>query len=391
MDIRDLFKKEFNEEPQLIARAPGRVNLLGEHVDYNDGLVLPAAIDREVQLAASLTDGQRVNLYAIDLDERITFSLETLDEKVDVNGKPLPGWALYPAAVAWALQEVGLQVGGIRAVYSSDIPIGAGLSSSAAVEVGFGALWQALGGWEIDRLTLAKLCQRAENVYVGLSCGLMDQFASANGIAGHALCFDTRSLKWETAPLPQGTGLIIADSSVRRALTSSAYNQRRAECEQAVESLKHWMPGIQSLRDVSTTEFAAYSFYLPPVVRRRAEHVVKEIARVQSALSALRREDTRAFGALMYSGHASLRDLYEVSTPELDTLVEITRQLPGCFGSRLTGAGFGGCTISLVEEAKAPEFIQGLKDRYQQETGRQAQVYSCKASDGVSVRFTKDS
>jgi galactokinase len=387
MEIQDLFKKEYGVEPQLIARAPGRVNLLGEHVDYNDGLVLPAAIDREVQLAASLIVERRVILYAIDLDERTTFSLDALDEKVDLEGKPLPGWALYPAAVAWTLQEAGFQVSGIQAVYSSDIPIGAGLSSSAAVEVGFGVLWRAFAKMDIGQLKLAELCQRAENVYVGVSCGLMDQFASACGIEGHALCFDTRSLEWETAPLPPGTALIIADSGVRRALASSAYNQRRAECEQAVEQLQQSMPKIQSLRDVSPTEFAAYGFYLPPIIRRRAEHVVKEIARVQSAVSALRREDIRAFGALMYSGHSSLRDLYEVSTPELDTLVEITRKLPGCFGSRLTGAGFGGCTISLVEEDKAPDFIRGLKDRYQQETGRQVQVYSCKASDGASVQL----
>jgi len=391
MEIRELFVKEFGLEPQLVARAPGRVNLLGEHVDYNEGLVLPAAIDREVQLAASLTTEPRVSLYAIDLDERAIFGLDALDEKLDIEGKHLPGWALYPAAVAWTLQQTGFQVPGIQAVYKSDIPIGAGLSSSAAVEVGFGVLWQALGKWDIDRLTLAKLCQRAENDYVGVSCGLMDQFASACGIAGQALCFDTRSLEWEPAPLPSGAALIIADSGVRRALTGSAYNQRRAECEQAVEELKRWMPEIHSLRDISPTEFAAYSFYLPPVIRRRAEHVVKEIARVQSAVSALRREDIQAFGALMYSGHVSLRDLYEVSTPELDKLVEITRRLPGCFGSRLTGAGFGGCTISLVEEEKAPDFIQGLKIRYQQEVGHKAQVYSCKASDGASVQFVSNS
>ena len=391
MEIRELFKKEFGRESQLVARAPGRVNLLGEHVDYNDGLVLPAAINREVQLAASLTAEPLVSLYAIDLDERVTISLDRLDKKLDLDGKPLPGWALYPAGVAWVLQEDGFQVAGIQAVYSSDIPIGAGLSSSAAVEVGFAVLWQAVGKWDIDRLKLAKLCQRAENVYVGVSCGLMDQFASACSIAGQALCFDTRSLEWEPAPLPSGIALIIADSGVRRALASSAYNQRRAECEQAVAELKRWMPGIRSLRDISPTEFAAYSFYLPSVIRRRAEHVVKEIARVQSAVSVLRREDIQAFGALMYSGHASLRDLYEVSTPELDKLVEITRQLPGCFGSRLTGAGFGGCTISLVEEEKAPDFIQGLKEGYQQGTGRQAQVYSCKASDGASVQFLNNS
>ena len=202
---------------------------------------------------------------------------------------------------------------------------------------------------------------------------------------GHALYFDTRSLEWQAAPLPKGTALVIADSGVRRDLTTSAYNERRAACERAVSMLQEYLPNIQALRDVKVTEFAAYSVMLPEVIRRRAEHVVKEIARVESALNALKRDDKQAMGALMYAGHKSLRELYEVSTPELDALVDLSRDLPGCIGARLTGAGFGGCTINLVEAEQAQEFIQGLKTGYLERTRRQAQVYLCRASQGVTV------
>jgi galactokinase len=235
-------------------------------------------------------------------------------------------------------------------------------------------------------MTIARLCQKAENLYVGVNCGLMDQFASAHGQEGHCLYFDTRSLEWEPVPLPAGMAIVVADSNVRRSLSNSAYNERRAACEEAVRLLRQYMPEIRSLRDVSPVDFAAYSEYLPEVVRMRADHVVHEIARVHSAVSALRREDVQAFGALMFAGHASLRDLYEVSIPELDALVEIARDQPGCVGARLTGAGFGGCTVNLVVETKAPQFIQGLKEGYLRRTGREAQVYLCRASQGAMAQ-----
>lgn len=385
MDLTAEFQARFSAPPAVLVRAPGRVNLLGEHVDYNGGPVLPAAIDREVRLAARFTPACTVTLAALDLGEEVVFSLDELDEKADLKGSPLPAWARYPAGVAWALRETGYPPSGLEVVYSSNVPIGAGLSSSAAVEVGFAVLWQAMGGWQIDRLTLARLCQRAENDYVGVSCGLMDQFASACGVDGQALYFDTRSLEWRPAPLPAGTAIVIADSGIRRALANSAYNERRASCEQAVQILQAYLPEVRSLRDVKPTLFAAYSDRLPPVVRRRAEHVVKEIARVETAVIALQRADKQTFGALMYSGHASLRDMYEVSLPELDTLVEIARRLPGCIGARLTGAGFGGCTVNLVEGALTEAFIQGLREGYQERTGRMAQVYLCRASSGASI------
>lgn len=385
MRLTDSFQQQYNLSPTVVARAPGRVNLLGEHVDYNDGFVLPAAIDRAVQVAAAPSKDDTVILAALDLNERVSFNLGNLGEKIDVNGQPLPAWARYPAGVAHVLQQEGLAVKGMRAVFTSDVPIGAGLSSSAAVEVAFAVTWRALGGWKRAALQIARLCQRAENQYVGVNCGLMDQFASACGKEGHALYFDTRSLEWQPVPLPTGTAVVIANSGVRRSLATSAYNERRAACEQAVEILRQHMPNIRSLRDVSSVEFAAYSEYLPPIVRKRAEHVVKEIGRVQDAVVALRRGDAQLFGGLMFSGHASLRDLYEVSCPELDALVSIARQLPGCYGARLTGAGFGGCTVNLVNEANAEAFIQNLKNSYLKQTGCQAQVYLCKASAGASA------
>jgi len=386
MDISAQFKHHFDCPSTHISHAPGRVNLIGEHVDYNDGPVLPAAIDRAVIIAAAGSADNAVHLHALDLEERVSFSLASLDGKIDLTGNPLPAWALYPAGVAWSLKAAGLDVRGLRAVYTSDVPIGAGLSSSAAIEVGFAALWQALGGWDINHLELARLCQRAENDYVGVPCGLMDQFASACGVEGHALYFDTRSLEWLAAPLPPGTSIVIADSGVRRSLLNSAYSERRASCERAVDLLVEYLPDIRSLRDVSPIELAAYGDYLPDEIRKRAEHIVKEIARVDSALNALRREDKRAFGALMYSSHTSMRNLYEISTPELDTLVDLTRRLPGCLGARLTGAGFGGCTVNLVDDSCVVDFIDGLEAGYKLETGRQAQVYLCRASQGVSIQ-----
>jgi galactokinase len=383
MDIYASFSKHFGFSPGFIARSPGRVNMLGEHVDYNSGPVLPSAIDRAVELVAAPDPDGIIHLAAVDLAENVSFRTTQLDKKVALDGRPLPGWALYPAGVAWALQEAGLPVSGLKAVYHSNVPIGAGLSSSAAVEVGFGVLWQAINGWKIDRLTLAQICQRAENAYVGLSCGLMDQFACACGVEGHALYFDTRSLEWRPVLLPEGTAIVIADSGVRRSLTNSAYNDRRASCEQAVELLRPFLPSIQSLRDVKPVEFAAFQSYLPPIIQKRAEHVVKEIARVESAVTALQRQDAQAFGALMFASHASLRDLYEVSTPELDTLVELARNLPGCLGARLTGAGFGGCTVNLVQAPQAELFIEQLIPGYHQATERQAQVYLCRASQGA--------
>jgi galactokinase len=380
------FRGQFQLPPALLARAPGRINLAGEHVDYNEGVVLPVAIDRFVQIAAAPAAGSTVAIRAGDLNEIVSFRLDQLAQHVDSAGKPLPAWAAYPAGVAWALQEAGYPVVGMQAVFNSNVPSGAGLSSSAAVEVAFAFAWQALGGWKAERLALAQACQQAENLYVGVKCGLMDQFASACGMAGQVMIFDTRSLDWEALPLPPGTAIVVADTGLRRSLAAIAYNERRAACEQAVLLLQRYLPKVKALRDISSVEFAAYSAFLPPEIRKRAEHVVVEMARVSQAISCLRRGDIQYFGGLMYASHHSLRDLYEVSCPEIDYLVEVTRKLPGCYGARLSGAGFGGCTVNLVEEAQAPEFIQKLKEKYKRHTGKEAAVYLCHASRGAGVQ-----
>lgn len=383
--LNSKFLQLFNCAPRLYGHAPGRVNLLGEHVDYNQGVVLPAAIDRQVCLAAAPTRERMVTLHALDLDQRISFSLDDLEKRQDLDGLPLPSWAQYPAGVTWALQEAGLAVQGMQAVYTSDVPIGAGLSSSAAVEVAFAAAWRLLGGWKTSGLALAQLCQRAENAYVGVSSGLMDQFASACGVRDHLLYFDTRSLEYRPLPLPHGTAIVIADSGVRRTLATSAYNERRQACEEAVRLLGKYKPGLQSLRDITSVELAAYALELPEIPRKRAEHVTKEILRVEQAVSALEHQDARQLGALMYSTHRSLRDLYEVSCPELDLLVQITRDIPGCYGARLTGAGFGGCTVNLVEREAVASFTRLLHDEYLRQTGRDTPIYVCQAADGASA------
>lgn len=381
------FEGIFGKPASVVARAPGRVNLLGEHVDYNDGCVLPAAIDRAVSLAAAPADEDTVTIHALDLNQQTRFDLHALNQKCDLQGNPLPNWARYPAGVAWALQQAGLTVRGMQAVFTSTIPMGAGLSSSAAVELAFAVTWRALGRWDASALQLAQLSQRAENAYVGVNCGLMDQFASACGKADHALHFDTRSLDWQPVPLPEDTAIIIANSNLPRSLASSAYNERRAACEEAVRLLQPHLPHIRALRDVSMDDFEQFASQLPPPTARRARHVVQEVARVEHAIRALRAGDVIAFGVLMNEGHLSLRDLYEVSLPEIDFLVETAQNLPGCYGARLTGAGFGGCTVNLVQRTHAQTFIAILQDAYLRHTSRHAEVYLCRASDGAEAHI----
>jgi galactokinase len=314
------------------------------------------------------------------LDERISFSSETVPTKTDVHGQPLPHWAKYPAGVMWALNEAGYETPAINAVFTSDVPRGSGLSSSAAVEMGFGSAWQAAAGFEASAMTRARLGQRAENQYVGVNCGIMDQFASACGKQDHALYLDCRSLEWQTIPLPNDAAIVIADTAVPRSLSDSAYNERRSACEEAARLL-----GAKSLRDVSVEDFHRNKVRLPENIARRAQHVVEEIQRTQQAVFLLQQDNVKAFGRLMNECHNSLRDLYEVSCPELDVMVNIARELDGCYGARLTGAGFGGCTVNLVEQQEADAFAKTLAERYVRETSREPRVYICHAADGAGV------
>jgi galactokinase len=379
------FQECFGEAPAHVVRAPGRVNLLGEHVDYNDGFVLPIAIDRATWLAFSPSDTDQTILRAVDLSEDISFTATTLSAKTDADGKPLPTWALYPAGVIWALSEAGLATPALRGVYTSDVPQGSGLSSSASVEMAFVLAWQTMGGWNLPPMERALLGKKAENQYVGVNSGIMDQFASACGEQDRLLHLDCRSLEWQTLPLPGDIAIIVADTKMRRALTSGEYNKRRADCEEAVRILRANLPGITSLRDVNLETFNRLASRLPERVEKRARHVVEEIERSVRAIPLLERGDMVEFGKLLNRCHASLRDLYEVSIPELDTMVSVAQSLPDCYGARLTGAGFGGCTVNLVAREQADAFSSALAAGYEDETGFHPEIYICSASRGAEL------
>ncbi|MBI4762611.1 MAG: galactokinase [Chloroflexota bacterium] len=383
--LATIYRQTFGDFPAHIVRAPGRVNLLGEHVDYNDGFVLPAAIDRATYIAFSPTNASHSTLLAVDFDQRASFSPASVRTKTQADSSPLPDWSLYPAGVMWALMEAGLSVPSMNAVFASDVPRGAGLSSSASVEMAFLLAWQTLGGWTLPPMQRALLGQKAENQYVGVNCGIMDQFASACGVEDRLLLLDCRSLEWKTIPLPKDVSIVIADTSVRRKLTSGEYNQRRAACEAAVRLLQQDLPHIQALRDISVEEFNRLAGKLPPEVRRRARHVVEEIERTRQAEALLEAGNIREFGRLMNECHVSLRDLYEVSCPELNAMVDIAQSLEGCYGARFTGAGFGGCTVNLVASEKAHEFSQALAERYEAETSLHPEIYISHASSGAAL------
>lgn len=383
--IKNIFQEKFGSTTAHLARAPGRVNLLGEHVDYNDGFVLPAAIDRATYIAFSPADTDRTTLVAADFEQEVSFSPRTIPSKTQVDGSSLPEWAQYPAGVMWALGEEQLEARGMNAVYASDVPRGSGLSSSASVEMAFMIAWQALGGWSLPPMQRALLGQKAENQYVGVNCGIMDQFASACGVENRLLLLDCRSLEWKTIPLHEDVAIVIADTTVRRKLTSGEYNKRRYACEAAVRLLKQDLPDIKSLRDVSVEEFNRLAGKLPQEVSKRARHVVEEIERSKQAEALLEAGNVQHFGELMNQCHVSLRDLYEVSSSELDVMVRIAQSLDGCYGARLTGAGFGGCTVNLVARESANKFAKALAGGYESETGLRPEIYITRASDGAEL------
>lgn len=383
--ITKIFQEIFGETPAHLVRAPGRVNLLGEHVDYNDGFVLPADIDRATYIAFSASNTGLSTLIAADMNERALFTPQTIPMKTQADGSPLPDWAYYPAGVMWALNEENITTPAMNAVFASDVPRGSGLSSSASVEMAFAMAWQTLGGWMLAPMKRALLGQKAENQYVGVKCGIMDQFASACGVENRLLLLDCRSLEWKTIPLPENVSIIIADTSVRHKLTGGEYNKRRAACEEAVRLLKQDLPDIQSLRDVSVPEFNRFANTLPQEVYKRARHVVEEIKRSNQAESLLEAGNIQHFGELMNECHASLRDYYEVSSPELNAMVNIAQSLAGCYGARLTGAGFGGCTVNLVARDNAEEFAHTLGARYETQTGLHPEIYITHASNGAEL------
>jgi galactokinase len=359
-----------------VIRAPGRVNLIGEHTDYNLGYVLPAAIDREIRMAVLPTQDRRVELTRLDTGERGGFDLD--DER------PRDGtWIDYIAGTAWALAEAGHPTTGLRGVIASDLPENAGLSSSAAIELA--AAWALLGGSapRVDRLAIARVCQRAENGYVGVMSGLMDQFASSCGVADHALLLDCRSFDWQPVALPADVRLVVLHSGSSRKLGGSAYNERRAQCESAVASLAEADPAVRSLRDVTPALLAAERHRLDPVVARRAEHIVAENDRVLAVIEALEAGDMTRVGELFAAGHASLRDLFEISSPELDALVEIAGSVDGVLAARMTGGGFGGCTVNLVRPDAIEALATAVESRYPARTGLTPTVLRVRAAEGA--------
>jgi galactokinase len=374
------FEERFDAQPTFLARAPGRVNLIGDHTDYNDGFVLPMAIDRAVWIALRPRNDRRVVVYSVDFDERAGFDLDA-EMSSALTGGERKGWIEYVHGVAWALRDAGYPLGrGWDGVAAGDVPVGAGLSSSAALELATARAFAGLGGLAWEPIAMARLAQRAENEWVGVNCGIMDQLISAAGRAGHALLIDCRSLQTRAVPLPSGVAVVVLDTATRRGLVDSAYNERRAQCESAAAFF-----GVAALRDVDTTMLAARVADLDPVTRKRARHVVTENERTLAAATALEGGDVERVGRLMDESHSSLRDDFEVSRPELDTMVRLARTHDGCYGARMTGAGFGGCAVALVAATSAQEFVRDVTRRYAAEVGLQPALYVCAASQGASL------
>jgi galactokinase len=359
-----------------IVRAPGRVNLIGEYTDINAGLVLPAAIDREIRIAYVPTDDRHVELTRLDTGETGAFDLDALPERSGT-------WPDYVAATAWALAEAGLPIHGLRGVIGSTLPENAGLSSSAAIELA--SAWALLGDVadSIDGLELARVGQRAENGYVGVQSGLMDQFASSCGVGGAALLLDCRSLEWRPVAVPDGLALVVCHTGSQRKLGSSEYNLRRTQCEEAVEGIRLVDSTVRTLRDVSPELLAAARGGLDPVVARRAEHVVAENGRVLATLAAFEAGDLSAVHDAFAASHVSLRDLFEVSSPQLDALVDIAGLVPGVVAARMTGGGFGGCTVNLVHEDAVKALADAVLESYPARTGLTPMVMPVAAAQGA--------
>lgn len=375
MDLTTEFAKTFHVPPTHLTRAPGRVNLIGEHTDYNGGFVLPIAIDRHISIAARKRDDRIVRMIALDFDgARSEFSLDS------IQPDPRSAWSNYIRGVAQSLQQRAPNLVGGDMLICGNVPIGSGLSSSAALEVCAALTFQAISKFEIDRVELARVCQQAENEFVGVQSGIMDQFASLLAREAHALLIDCRDLTFEHIPLPRGAAIVVCDTMKRRGLVDSEYNVRRNECQEAARLL-----GVKSLRDVSATEYARAEKDLPPVIARRARHVISENDRVLQAGQAANQNDLYVFGALMSQSHASLRDDFQVSCAELDTMVEIAHKQSGCFGARLTGAGFGGCTVNLIEEEMVSKFVEKVAEEYAARVGVVPHIFVCRASDGASI------
>ena len=360
-----------------VFRAPGRVNLIGEHTDYNDGFVMPAALGFYTYAAIGARSDRRLTVYSLDFEETVEMEIDAL-----ANG-PSGHWSDYVRGVAAILRESGVAVGGANLVIKGEVPIGAGLSSSAAIEVSTALALLAIAKVQLDRREIAAICQRAEHKYAGTQCGIMDQFISCFGQAHCALLLDCRTLAYETLPISDSVRIVICNSMVKHELAGGEYNRRRADCEAGVQFLQNKLTNVRALRDVDLVQLNQYCGEIPERIYRRCRHVVSEDARTLEAAVALKSGNMDLFGSLMYASHASLRDDYEVSCPELDLLVELASKCSGVFGSRMTGGGFGGCTVNLVATEKVEAFRYEMEHGYRIAAGKKPDIYVCAASDGA--------
>jgi galactokinase len=378
----DLVAAQFREmfgSSARIFRAPGRVNLIGEHTDYNDGFVMPAALEFYTWVAAAKREDRALEAYSALFGEKISLSLDTLD------GPPRRHWSDFIRGVAAALQNSGYKLAGANLVIHGEVPLGAGLSSSASLEVATALALSSLAGIDVPRLELVKLCQRAEHEFVGTRCGIMDQFVAVYGATGHALMLDCRSLEYQLLPMPHDLRLVVCNSMVRHELAAGEYNRRRADCEEGVKILQPHLPEIRALRDVEVADLETWKHLLPATVYRRCRHVIMENQRVLAAAKALQSGEADRFGQLMYQSHASLRDDYQVSCRELDLLVELASSRPGVCGARMTGGGFGGCTVNLLSGETSDSFKEYIVREYHDTTGIIPEIYVCEPGEGASL------
>lgn len=376
------FQEAFGRPPSLLVRAPGRINLLGAHVDYSEGWVLPAAIDRSVWLAAALAPHHRATLFSADFGETAVVDLDTLQARPRVSH-----WSNYASAVAWSLRASGYALAGMDAALMSDLPMAAGLSSSAALEMALVLAWQKLCGLDLDPLGRARLGQQAENEYLGVGSGIMDQFASVFGRKQHFLLLDCRTLEHAYVPISPATAVILADSGARRQLADIDYNARPKECREAVSILSASLPGIRTLRDVSAKDFDRFSGTLPAVLRRRARHVIEENVRVHAGVKALTRGNLPEFGRLVGESQESSRSNYENSTPELDLLGTAAQAVPGYYGARFAGGGFGGMMQLLVDASAVPAIVKVTKEAFEKAFRRPLVTLVCHIAGGAEATW----
>jgi galactokinase len=377
------FTSRFGARPAIFS-APGRVNLIGEHTDYNEGFVMPSAIGLRTRVAMSLRPDRKLLIQSREFPQSFEFDLDNLPQQATGS------WCDYVLGIAVVLQQRGHALQGASLLVQSDVPNGAGLGSSAAVEVASALALINVNGVSFPLAEVAKLCQHTENTFIGARVGIMDQFVACMGKAGHVLLLDCRSLEFELIPIPDRVRMVVCNTMVKHQHANGEYNQRRQECEEAVRIFAKWYPGIRALRDLSIDQLVRHSKDVPDKIYKRCRHVVEENERVRAGARCLRAGNLSGFGALMRESHRSLRDLYEVSCRELDVMVEVAEDLPGYYGGRMTGGGFGGSTINLVDTANAEAFAEQISDRYQRATGVQPAVYICAAADGARLEPDSD-